>query len=410
MKLFPILLSGALAAGTGAGVVWWLMPTHEHQPVAQTSPDGEVYWTCTMHPEVRMRTAGSCPICGMQLVQRRAQHTHDQHGTSAPSIQVPAQMRQNLGIRTAVVERGTFWQRVDTLGSVDVDARRIRTIESRAAGWIEDQHVHTPGERVQAGDVLAGIYAPELYAAQEELLLARRGGDADLSAAARQRLKLLGANDAQIDRVIRGGRALRTLPLIAPGNGIVLDIDVHEGRQVAPGMPLARIADLSEVWILAEVPERQATWITTGRPAEARLPALPGQVFEGRVDYLYPSIDPATRTRRVRVVFDNPDWQLMPGMYAEVALFGGPRQERLLIPSEALIRTGTRSVVIVDDGEAGFRPVDVVAGDERGGQIEILSGLEEGQRIVVSGQFLIDSEASLRGMSRRIGHAHETAP
>ncbi|WP_370305893.1 efflux RND transporter periplasmic adaptor subunit [Sinimarinibacterium flocculans] len=411
MKTLPILAVTVVVV-CAAGGAWWAAQRHVHEPVAQTGDDGEVYWTCAMHPEVRMDAPGNCPICGMTLVQKRAAaQAATAHADTMPTVEVTAQMVQRLGIRTTTVERGRFWQRVDTVGRVEVDARRIRTLESRAAGWIEQQRVHAVGERVRAGETLAGVYAPELYAAQQELLLARRSGDEALQSAARQRLRLLGADAAQIDAILRRGEAQRALPLLAPADGVVLDLDVHEGRQIAPGMPLARIADLSSVWIIAEVPEAQLGRITEGRPAEARFAALPGEVFEGRIDYLYPGVDTVTRTARVRVVFDNPDWRLTPGMYADVALFGGARDDVLMIPSEALIRTGTRSVVIVALDDHRFRPAEVVAGDERNGRTVILDGLAENERVVVSGQFLIDSEASLRGAFGRMSapaHAHSS--
>ncbi|MES0873972.1 efflux RND transporter periplasmic adaptor subunit [Sinimarinibacterium thermocellulolyticum] len=408
MKTFPIL-AVSLVVVCAAGGAWWAAQRHVHEPVAEIGDDGAVYWTCAMHPEVRMDAPGNCPICGMRLVQKRAAARAAAAHDTLPTVEVAAQMVQRLGIRTALVERGRFWQRVDTVGRVEVDARRIRTLESRAVGWIEQQRVHAVGERVRAGETLAGVFAPELYAAQQELLLAHRSGDEALQSAARTRLQLLGADTAQIDAILRRGEAQRALPLLAPADGIVLDLDVHEGRQIAPGMPLARIADLSQVWIIAEIPEAQLGRITEGRPAEVRFAALPGQVFQGRIDYLYPGVDAVTRTARVRIVLDNPQWRLTPGMYAEVTLFGGARDDVLMVPSEALIRTGTRSVVILALDDRHFRPVEVVAGDERDGRTVILDGLKAGQRIVVSGQFLIDAEASLRGAFGRMAPAHAQA-
>lgn len=397
-----LMIAGTVAVGAlVVGAAWWnTRPSATtHEPAPEDAAPAErkpLYWYDPMKPEVRFDAPGKSPFMDMQLVPKYADET------ASGTVSVSPQMRQSLGIRTAAVERGTFWQRIDTVGTVEVDAHRIRTIESRAAGWIENQRVHAIGERVQRNEAVAGVYAPELYAAQEELLLAARSGDAALTAAARQRLLLLGATDAQVDAVLKSGRAQRALPLLAPTDGIVVDIDAHEGRQIGPGMPLARIADLSQVWILAEVPEAQATWAAQGRPAEARIAAVPDRVFEGTVDYVYPSVDATTRTVRVRMVFANPDWLLKPGMYADVTLFGGPRRDVLMIPSEALIRTGSRSVVIVEQDDGGFAPVQVTAGPERHDRTVILDGLQEDQRVVVSGQFLIDSEASLRGAFNRL--------
>ncbi|MFA5941209.1 MAG: efflux RND transporter periplasmic adaptor subunit [Sinimarinibacterium sp.] len=405
MNRTPIFAASVAALAFAGVAAWWLQRSPDPQPEPEPSTQDArrpLYWYDPMKPEVQFDAPGKSPFMDMELVPRYADEAASAQGAEQAVIRVAPGMVQNLGIRTAPVERGRFWQRVDTVGSVDVDPHRIRTIESRVAGWIEKQYVHAAGERVRSGTPIAAIYAPELYAAQEELLLATRGGDTGLAAAARERLSLLGVGAGQIDAMLRAGRAQRALPLLAPGDGVVLDIDVHEGQQVAPGARLARIADLAQVWVLAEVPEAQAGWIATDRPAEARIAALPGVVFEGRVDYIYPSVDATTRTLRVRVVFDNPQESLKPGMYADVTLFGGPRDDMLTIPSEALIRTGRRSVVIVARDDGGFVPVHVVAGDERNDRTVILEGLREGQSIVVSGQFLLDSEASLRGAFNRL--------
>jgi Cu(I)/Ag(I) efflux system membrane fusion protein len=261
---------------------------------------------------------------------------------------------------------------------------------------VERLDVRSVGETVRRGQVLAGVYAPDILAAQEELALAQKLGDATLIEAARTRLNLLGVsgsgkNDPQ-----------RRVSIYAPQPGVVTELLVSEGAQVTPGMPLMRLADLSRVWVLVEVPETQATWVAEGRPAEARLKALPGKVLEGRVDYVYPILDADTRTLRARLAFDNADGALKPGMYADVTIFGGEKADVTLVPSEAVIRTGMRNVVLVAEAEGRYRPVEVTLGAERAGEIIVLGGLEAGQQVVVSGQFLIDSEASLRGAYRRL--------
>lgn len=443
-KTLIVVAAVVLAAGSGG---WWYaqsMTPHRHQLTKMTDEAGKAYWTCPMHPQVRQDHPGNCPICGMKLTKREEKSETgavepgmkgerkplywydpmkpDQH-FDAPGkspfmdmqlvpkyadeggmadgggtvVEIDPRMAQNLGMRTAEVKTGTFWQRVDAVGSVAVDENRIAVVEARAAGWVERLNVRAVGDTVRAGQVVAGIYSPEVLAAQEELALARKLNDPTLIEAAQTRLKLLNA----------GSKAQRQDAIVAPQAGVVTELMVRQGAQVTPGMPLMKLADLSRVWILVEVPETQAAWVAMGKSAEARLKGLPGKVFEGTVDYVYPLLDTQTRTLRARLAFDNADGALKPGMYAEVTVFGGARREATLVPSEAVIRTGTRSVVLVAEAEGRYRPVEVTLGAERDNQIVVMAGLEPGQQVVVSGQFLIDSEASLLGAYNRMGGAGE---
>ncbi len=454
-SMLIVLLVVVIAAAVG----WWIAPMHdgghmspaEHQHLLlpKTDAEGKTYYTCPMHPQVRQDKPGNCPICGMRLTQREDKpaaktsadtKAHgdreilywydpmkpDQHfdapgkspfmdmdlvpkyaddnvsAEGAMIVEIDPRMAQNLGMRTAAVRIGSFWQRVDAVGSVAVDENRIVTVEARAAGWVERLDVRTAGETVKRGQVLAGVYAPDILAAQEELALAQKLGDAALIDAARSRLSLLGVSGSG-----QGGPQ-RRVSIVAPQAGVVTELLVSEGAQVTPGMPLMKLADLSKVWILVEVPEAQAAWVAEGRPAEARLKALPGKVIEGRVDYVYPMLDAQTRTLRARLTFDNVDGSLKPGMYADVTIFGGERANVTLVPSEAVIRTGTRNVVLVAEGEGRYRPVEVTLGAERAGEMIVLGGLQSGQQVVVSGQFLIDSEASLLGAYRRLEQRDST--
>jgi membrane fusion protein, copper/silver efflux system len=440
MKLQSIVALAATVAVFGAGG-WWLAQSrapHKHQLEKRMSAEGKTYYTCAMHPQVRQDEKGSCPICGMKLTQRteapaggmamaegskepmywydpmRPDQHFDKPGKSpfmdmqlvpkyadddgggegkGTVVQIDPRMAQNLGLRVAPALSGTFWQRVDAVGSVALDERRIVTVESRAAGWIERLEVRAEGDAVKKGQRLAALYSPELYAARQELKLAESSGDAALVQASQQRLRLLGG----------GSGASSQTGVFAPASGFVMELMAREGAQIAPGMPLMKLADLSQVWLLVEIPEVQAGWVREGRSAEARLKSLPGKVFEGRVDYLYPQLDAMTRTLKARLVFDNADGALRPGMFADVTLFGGAQREVLLVPTEAVIRTGTRTVVMVAEDAGRYRPAQVETGPERDGQTVILSGLEAGQNVVVSGQFLIDSEASLLGAYQRMG-------
>lgn len=441
-----ILAVACLLGIASAGGGWWYaqgMGMHQHQLMKTTDEQGKVHYICSMHPQVRQDHPGNCPICGMKLVKREDKPAHavmngapsterkalywydpmrpDQHFdqpgqspfmdmqlvpkyppdghtglTSSSVVEIDPRMAQNLGMRTAEVKTGTFWQRVDAVGSVAVDERRIVVVEARAAGWVERLDVRAVGDAVQRGQIVAGVYSPELLAAQQELALAEKLGDTTLIDAARTRLNLLGVGNPS------ESGPLRRVAITAPQSGVVTELMVREGAQVTPGMPLMKLADLSKVWIVVEVPESQAAWVAVGKSAEARLKGFPGKVLKGTVDYVYPMLDNETRTLRARLAYDNADGSLKPGMYAEVTVFGGAMQGVTLVPSEAVIRTGTRSVVLVAEAAGRYRPVDVVLGAEQGDEMVVTAGLEPGQQVLVSGQFLIDSEASLLGAYNRI--------
>ena len=419
-----ILIVVGIAACVVAG--WWLFrspaPAEHagHEPAAaaggEAAPAGEprvLYYYDPMRPEVHFDAPGKSPFMDMELVPKYAGDAGgDGEGVV---VEIDPRMAQNLGVRTAPVTLGTFSHSFDAVGAVEVDERLIFAVESRAEGWVEQLYVRAVGDPVQRGQAIAGVYSPELYSAQEELALAAKSGDADLIAASRQRLALLGMAEQQIREVQASGRAERRTRIVAPSGGVVTELNVREGQKVMPGMPLVRITDLSRVWITIEVPESLSSWVQRKGKAEARLSALPGRAFEGRVDYVYPGLDTATRTVRARLVFENRDGALKPGMYANVALLAGTRQDALQVPTESVIRTGKRTVVIVAESEGRFRPVEVTLGQEHEGTIVILSGLDAGQNVVTSGQFLIDSEASLQGAYQRIeGEApaatHEHGP
>jgi Cu(I)/Ag(I) efflux system membrane fusion protein len=441
--------------GAAAGVLgwWWADKArtgtaspgngaeHTHLWTGARDAAGAVYYTCPMHPQVRSPAPGNCPICGMKLVKGRPSAVNaepepqvlywydpmhpDQHfeepGPSpfmdmplvpkyatpegaAGVIAIDPVMAQNLGVRTERVERGAIAAVVRAAGAVMIDETRIAVVPARADGWVERLHVRAVNDPVRRGQVLAEVYAPDLYAAQEELLLAldMGGGDAALADAARQRLSLLGVDRRQIAALESSGEAQRRVAIHAPIDGVVTVLGTREGARVTTDLSLFEIADLSRVWVTAEVPEAQSGGLAPGMPVEANVVALPGRTFQGGIDYVYPEVEPGTRTLRVRTVFPNEDLALRPGMYADVRLRSGETSEQLLVPAEALIRTGTRTAVIVAESPGRYRPVEVIAGREHDGRTEILSGLEAGQEVVASGQFLIDSEANLRAALGRL--------
>ncbi|MEY6433360.1 efflux RND transporter periplasmic adaptor subunit [Thioalkalicoccus limnaeus] len=359
-------------------------------------------YVCPMHPQIVRDDPGTCPICGMALVERFMDPQTGRH----PEVTVAPAMQQTLGVRIGTVERGTLWRFIRTLGRVDYDETRLAHVHPRADGWIEALHVRAEGESVARGEDLADLYAPAILSAQIDFLLAlepqTRGGTQVAADQARNRLRVLDLPEEVIRDIERRREARHRVPVRAPLDGVITQLAARQGMYVEPATEMFTIADLSRVWVLVDIFEAQIDWLAPGQSAEIRVPARPGRVWEGRVDHLYPALDPTTRTLRARLVFDNPDLELKPNMFANVVIYGGPKRDVLMIPAEALIVTGERTTVVKALDEGRFQPVEVVPGLERGGQVEILSGLAEGDRIVLSGQFLIDSESNLQASFQRL--------
>ena len=370
--------------------------------VAATAESKPQYWYDPMHPAEHFDKPGKSPFMDMQLVPKYA------NNVAPGSIAVDSRVVQNLGLRLAKVEQGSFARVVDTVGSVAVDEHRIEAVQVRQPGWVERLEVRAAGDSVRRGQLLAGIYSPDLLAAQQELLIALGANDPQLIEAVRRRLALFGLSEAQIARVEKNHQVERRVDYYAPFDGYVMDLGARQGAEVQPGTMLFQLADLNTVWITAEVPETQAAWLKPGDRAEVEVPALPGERFEGQVDYLYPELTQVTRTLRVRVVVKNPHKHLRPGMFAAAHFQSMTQNHSLAVPSESVIKTGMRSFVIVADDDTHFRPTRVRVGAEQGGRSEILEGLTLGQNVVASGQFLIDSEANLRGAFDNLAGANES--
>lgn len=370
-------------------------------------------YTCPMHPQVTQNEPGSCPICGMDLVVRDTAG-----GGSDAGVDVAGQWRQALNIRTAAVERGTLWRYIETVGYVGYDEDQMTHVHPRAEGWVETLKVRSIGSRVEAGDILLEYYAPEIVEAQQAFLTALRG-QSRLEADARRRLELLDVPETTIERIAERRSVQRLVPLRAEHAGTVTQLGLREGMFVDPALELYTLADLSSVWVQVDVFAHQAEWIAEGDPAEIRVAAHPGRVWEGRVDFIHPEFDPTTRTLRVRLRFDNPDGALRPNMFAEATLYGGPRRGLILVPEAAVIRTEQGNRVIQHLGDGRFRPVPVTLGMAARGRVAVREGLAVGETVVVSGQFLLDSESQLQAGLGRLstessgdspshgaGHAH----
>lgn len=324
----------------------------------------------------------------------------------------PAQLRA-LGVSFGTVERRPLTTDVRATGIVTFDETRIAQVTPRFSGFAERVYVDETGQPVRRGQALLDVYSPDLVAAQQELLLAERlqanigrsavpgvpGATTDLVAASKRRLELWDISEQQIDEILRTGQVRRALTLHSPASGVVTDKRVVEGQSVIAGQPLYTIADLADVWIDVQLREADAAIARTGSGADIEVTGLPGRIFKGRVTYVYPTLDTASRAVRARIVVSNTDAVLKPGMYATVRLHAASRTA-LTVPTSAVLRTGTRNVVFVDMGEGQLMPMEIEIGRVAGDYTEVLSGLEPGKRVVTSAQFLLDSEANLGEVMR----------
>lgn len=362
-----------------------------------------LYYHDPMVPGNKFDKPAKSPFMDMMLVPVYA----DNEGADAGKITVSPRIQQNLGLRTAEVVEAMLAPQVAAVGSVVWNERDQAVVQARATGFVEKLHVRATLDRVAAGQALAEIYVPDWIAAQEEFLSVRRmqGGDlAPLVDGARQRMRQAGMSDAQIALVESSGRTQPRITLAAPIGGIVTELMVREGTTVMAGATLFRINGTRTVWAQAEVPESQAALLRPGARVRALSPAVPGRTFEGRVQALLPEVDPTTRTLKARLELANPGGRLVPGMFVQMQFTDMRAAKSLVVPTEAVIQTGTRTVVMLAEDHGRFRPVDIETGIETGGQTEVRRGLQAGQRVVVSSQFLIDSEASLKGVEARLNN------
>jgi Cu(I)/Ag(I) efflux system membrane fusion protein len=362
-----------------------------------------LYWVAPMDANYQRDKPGKSPM-GMDLIPVFA-NKNAATGENAGAISISPTVVQNLGVRTQQAELSRLWRGIDTVGYVDYDESKVSHIHLRTEGWIEKLAVESEGDRFKKGDFLFDVYSPKLVNAQEELVTALLSGNKGLIRASKERLSALGISATQIKKLQKSRKVKQRISIYAPQDGVVSDLPVREGMFVKPSMKVMTLGDLSSVWLLAEVFERQSAWVEVGQLAEVSLSYLPGKTWQGKVEYIYPSLDPKTRTLKVRLRFENPGEQLKPNMYAHVKIFGGAKENTIVIPLEGLIRTGREERVIIALGEGRFEARQVLAGIESGNYVEIIKGVKAGENIVISGQFLIDSEASMRGSLTRMTNA-----
>ncbi len=368
--------------------------------------DNVDHYTCSMHPSVKEAAPGKCPICGMDLVPVTKEQ--EQEGV----VMIDDVRRQLIGVRTEPVALTPMRKAFRVVGHVTYDESSLADVNLKVHGWITKLYVNQAGQRVVRGQTLFSLYSPELYNAEQDFLLAAQGAampsvtPADgpnrvdsLARAARQRLHLLGLDDGQIEALSKQGSPSESVPIASPASGFVIEKNVVEGASVDAGMRLYRIAALTKVWIEAQVYEADLADVRPGQPATVTLDYLPGRAYEAKVAYVYPTIDPQTRTGQVRLELANKDLDLRPGMYASVTL-GADLGPRLQVPSAAVVYTGPRRLVFVDQGHGRFRPQEISVGASSNGMYEVLSGLEAGDQVATSGVFLIAAEARISTASK----------
>lgn len=406
-----LALAVAIALGAGGAGLYWLGVQQGMKATASvtgTAPTGAggdkkvLYWHDPMFPGQKFDKPGKSPFMDMQLVPVYGGGADDEG-----KVVISPRVQQNLGVRTAEVSRDKLASRLVAVGSVAYNERDIALVQARSNGFVEKLYVRASLDPVKKGQPLAELYVPDWIAAQEEYLTARRiesRGVDGVEHAARQRMRLVGMDEAQIRLVELSDKVQPRVTLTAPISGIVAELAAREGMTVMAGAPLFRINGLSTVWVNAEIPESLAAQIRPGTPVEARIPALPGIAFKGKLGAILPEVNAATRTLKARIELENLSGQLVPGMFATLNFAQTEGKDVLLVPTEAIIQTGTRSVVMLAQGDGRFLPAEVELGAESNGQTEIRKGLELGQKVVVSGQFLLDSEASLRGATARMGN------
>jgi Cu(I)/Ag(I) efflux system membrane fusion protein len=370
-------------------------------PPAHAASGGRkvLYWHDPMVPGQRFDRPGKSPFMDMPLVP-----VYEDEATDA-GVKISPAVQQNLGIRTATVKRTDASASFDAIGTVQFDERLTVAVQTRVPGYVEHLAVRAPMEQVRKGQALATVFAPEWLGPLNEIIaLQRAGASPDLLAAARERTNAMSIPQELVRQAEESGTAQARHTLTAPASGVVTELGIREGVAVSAGMTLFRIAGLERVWAVADVPEAQAMRLARGQKVKAALQADPSRAFDGELKEILPQVNASTRTLQARFEVGNKDGTLMPGMLLRLQ-FAGPVASRLVVPSEAVIRTGARAVAIVRKPDGAFEPREVVIGADLGENLEVIQGLAEGDQVVASGQFLIDSEARLRSVLASMGAA-----
>jgi len=379
-----------------------LEPVKQEPTISESKEKTILYWVAPMDPNYQRDKPGKSPM-GMDLIP-----VYDDGGDALSStVKISPAVENNLGVRTALTKKGKLWRKIDTVGYVDLDESKVSHIHLRVDGWIEKLSINVEGDRVTKGQRLFDLYSPKLVNAMEEYVQALRVNNNRLIRASEEKLIALGISKRQITKLNKTRNVPQTISIYAPQDGIVTFMKVRDGMYVKPSTKVMTLADLSSVWMIAEVFESQSDWVKKGQPADVELSFIPGRTWEGVVDYVYPSLDPKIRTLRVRLRFDNPGELLKPNMYTSVSIYGGALENVLSVPRESVIRSGGTERLIIAKGEGNYEQRLVTVGIESGDWVEIKEGLRAGEEIVTSAHFLIDSEASMKASLLRMSSANE---
>jgi Cu(I)/Ag(I) efflux system membrane fusion protein len=395
--LLLIIFAIALGVFIGRFLIIFHPVTPSSTSIAVKKP---LYWIDPMEPTLRYSRPGKSRM-GMETVPVYAEGEGPNLG-GYPIVKIDPAIVENLGVRIAPVEEVPLYRQIHTVGYVQVDENKIINVFTLVDGWVRKLFVKTTDEFVSKGQLLLQLYSPTLVNAQEEYLIAMQSGNNDLIKASHRRLLALGVSEKQIEQLRQVQKTSLLIGIYAPQSGIISPLNIREGARVMPETNLMGIIDLSSVWIMVEVYASQASWVRIGQSVEAKMTGLPDRTWKGHVEYVYPQVEPTTRTLKVRLRFDNSDYSLKPNMYASVTVFVAPRLNVLSVPLEAVISTGRGHRVIVALGQGRFQPRPVVTGIESGDRIEVISGLKKGEQVVTSAQFLIDSESNLKASLERL--------
>ncbi|MDD4966712.1 efflux RND transporter periplasmic adaptor subunit [Halothiobacillus sp.] len=402
-------------------------PTATQTPSTPTAekpaPDAKFVtkYTCPMHPQIIEDHPGTCPICGMTLVPKLfPAGTKDNTGSAAttseqkaaapvvsesaplPEVAVAPRTLRDMNVVMARAQWRNLTRQIHSVGLVALDENRLSHVHPRASGWVETLNVRALGDTVKKGETLLTVYSPDILSAEKDFLVALKSGMPEMRDAARDRLRLLSVPESVIEQIARTGKVARTIPVLAPQSGYISVINLRDGMYVTPNLDMFTIADASKIWVQVEVLPRDMEQVAVGQPAEMTVDGVPGRVWKGTVDFIYPELDPKSRTLKVRLVFDNPDGVLKPNQFAEVGIRGVAQADVLTVPTSAVIPTPQGARVVRKNADGSFQPVRVDVGQSADGWTQITAGLSPDDRVVASGQFLIDSESSIQASFARM--------